>query len=96
MAVKISESLITQALRGNIAAICWWEKTRLGYHEHMSVEHEGANPNVHVTVVLPDNHRDPAFAAKLMRQGSQGLLRLRSAGTLAPRTVTDQDEGETD
>jgi DNA-binding transcriptional regulator YdaS (Cro superfamily) len=38
---RVSASLFQQAVKGNVGAIVWWEKTRRGFKETQSVETTG-------------------------------------------------------
>ena len=39
--MRVHASLFQQAVKGNVGAIVWYEKTRRGFHETMQVEQTG-------------------------------------------------------
>jgi DNA-binding transcriptional regulator YdaS (Cro superfamily) len=41
----VNRSLFRQALKGNVGAIVWWDKTRRGMKETQAVEHAGKDGN---------------------------------------------------
>jgi hypothetical protein len=74
--------LIAQAIKGNIGAICWWEKTRLGYRENMDVDRDGFGSGpVRVIINIPDNGRDPELTAKRAANGTVRIIPRDQVGS---------------
>lgn len=53
---NVANKLYSQCMKGNVAAIIWWEKTRCGMSE--TVKQEQTINEAGVRVYIPDNERD--------------------------------------
>jgi hypothetical protein len=71
---KIGKSIFEKALKGDMTAAIWWEKTRAGRHEKVVQEHQGKGVEINIGRAAPstEDKRDTP------RRSARGTGRLKA------------------